>query len=144
MPDRRKTGVNHVLLTDNGTGENMRLVTATAKTGQLLIGVILSILTLGGVILGAVKWGVSTQAREVIEEECEQDGMIYEEIQDTAREFIEEVQVVIQDDLDVFDGRMMEQHDLGIRLEERQIAIEKKVDDHQQELIREIRRAGGG
>jgi hypothetical protein len=62
---------------------------------------------------------------------------------------MDEIVEVIQEDMEIFDeqlsvqrGQLSDQHDLGIRLEERQIALDKKVDGQHVAVMQAIRDAG--
>ena len=130
----------------------MDVYTMTANRIKVWATAITAVLVLFGMVFAAARLARDVEIQNAIQEECEPpSGHIYREIESRSEMFLEEVQGVIQDDLDVFDGRfekldaeMKAQHDLGIRLEMKQIAIEDKMDDDKEDLIREIRRAGGG
>ena len=144
MNDRRRTGVNRVQMAD-GSGRRIDVYTATMGRIRVWFGAAIAVCTLLGMIFAATRCGLGVEIYQQIKKESEPPaGVIYEQIEQTSREFIEEVQGVIQDDLDYFDREMRSQHDLSIRLEERQIAMEKKAADDKTDLIREIRRAGEG
>ncbi len=124
-PERRATGVHEIVITDgNGDKEvsyqiNVRKVRAIAAAILAVGGVITMI---GGGIAAGLKLGVRTEVQGAIKKECDPpDGMIYKSIKHTAEEFIEEVQGVIQDDLDVLDGRMED-------MEKGQVAIVGSID----------------
>ena len=151
MEDRRKTGVNHVMLESPG-GETLKLVTATAKTTHVVIGAILSVVSLVLLVGGAAKWGVSLQVVDQIEAEATDDqSFLYRTMHDCAREEVEEIQAVIQDDLDYFDGQINEVKGLGHELQTGQAVQQSQISDmkdeiraNQTELLRVIREQGGG
>lgn len=121
------------------------MYTMTANRVKTWVGLLLSLCALGGIVFGAVRFGVGIEVHNVIDKEVRPpDGVIYEQIEKTSTEVIEEIQGVIQDDLDVLEGKVAEEHDRIIRIEERQIAIQRKMEEDKQDLIREIRRAGDG
>ena len=146
IEDRRKTGINRVLIS-NGNGEKIDIITMTASRIKVWAGALIAMLTVAGMVYAAARYGVGFEIKEVIGEECQPPaGMIYREIESRSQLFLEEIQGVIQDDLDVFDdrfekqeGELKEQHELGIRLEERQIAMDEKIDDKHTEVLRAIR-----
>ncbi len=150
MNDRRKTGVNRVLISD-GNGGKLDVYTATASRIKVWASAIGSIFFVLGLAFGAARLGVGFEIHQAIDEECDPpNGVIYKEIESMSKEFLEEVQAVLQDDLDVFDERfekqeadLKAQHEIVIRLDERQIAMEKARIEDKDDLIREIRRAGG-
>lgn len=144
MTDRRATGVNRVQF-DDGNGGSYDVYSMTANRVKVIAGAAISVLTLLGMIFAATRLGMGIEMKGVIEAETKPtDGIIYKAIEDQSEEFLEEVQAVIQDDLDVLEGQVQAEHDKLIRIEERQIAIQEKMDEDKAELIREIRRAGGG
>jgi len=150
-PERRATGVHRVIATnDNGGKEDtihFNIKTARAWIGFLsaLVGLLLIV---GGAVLGGVRFGISSEVHgEVetqIEVECEPGGMIDDHVKRVATELVDEFQEIVEDDIAETGIKLQEQHDLGIRLEERQIAIDKKVDANQEELLRAIEQSGGG
>ena len=147
--DRRKTGVHRVRAT-NGNGGEFDVYTATASRVKVWAGAIIAVLTVVGMVFAATRIGVGIEVHDAIEAECEPGMVIDRAIDAKADEFLEEVQGVIQDDMDDWDNKfkeqavqMQEQNERGIRLEERQTAIQRKMDTDKAELIREIRRAGG-
>lgn len=146
MNDRRKPGVNRVQIED-GNGEKLDVYTMTAKRVRVWAAALIAVFMVVGMIYSAARYGVGFEVKEVIGDECQPPaGMIYREIESRSQLFLEEIQGVIQDDLDVFDERFEKQEieikkqgELGIRLEERQIAMDEKIDDKQTEILRAIR-----
>ncbi len=146
IEDRRKTGINRVQIS-NGNGEKIDIITLTASRVKVWATALIAVFMAVGAIYGAARYGVGFEVKEVIGEECQPPaGMIYREIESRSQLFLEEIQGVIQDDLDVFDKRfenqeaeIKKQGELGIRLEERQIAMDEKIDDKQTEILRAIR-----
>lgn len=136
--------MNRVKISD-GNGGEVDVYTMTANRIRVWGAAIIAILTIGGMVFAAARFGVGVEVHQAIQAEATlETGAIHREIHRCAEEYMDEVVDMIQEDMTLFDGRLQEQHDLGIRLEERQIAITQQVNDNQQELIREIRRAGGG
>lgn len=121
------------------------MYTMTANRVKTWVGLLLSLCALGGIVFGAVRFGVGIEVHNVIDKEVRPpDGVIYEQIEKTSTEVIQEIQGVIQDDLDVLDQSITEEHDRIIRIEERQIAIQRKMNQDKDELLRAIRAQGGG
>jgi hypothetical protein len=144
MNERRQEGVTRARYSD-GNGGHSDVYTMTIKRVKALVGLLIALFTLAGMVFAAVRFGVGIEVHQVIDQEVKPpDGAIYEQIEKTSTEVIEEIQGVIQDDLDVLEGKVAEEHDRIIRIEERQIAIQHKMEEDKAELIREIRRAGGG
>jgi hypothetical protein len=144
MNERRQEGVTRARYSD-GNGGHSDVYTMTIKRVKALVGLLIALFTLAGMVFAAVRFGVGIEVHQVIDQEVRPpDGAIYEQIEKTSTEVIEEIQGVIQDDLDVLEGKVAEEHDRIIRIEERQIAIQRKMEEDKDELIREIRRAGGG
>jgi len=144
MNDRRRTGVNHVVVTDDNGG-TMKIVTATAKTGQLVIGFLLGLAALFGVIMGGVKWGANIQIEDQVEEmAADEHSGLHREMVDIAEIEAETVAGAVQDDLDIFEMEQKKQGETIIRMEERQIGFEKKMDDDKRDIINEIRRNRDG
>lgn len=144
--DRRKTGINRVRIS-NGNGEKLDVYTMTANRIRVWAAALIAVFMVLGVAYSAARYGVGFEVKKVIGEECRPPaGMIYQEIESRSQLFLEEIQGVIQDDLDVFDkrfekqeGEIKKQGELGIRLEERQIAMDEKIDDKHTEVLRAIR-----
>jgi len=144
MNERRSEGLTRARYSD-GNGGHSDVYTMTIKRVKAFVGLLIALFTLAGMVFAAVRFGVGIEVKQVIDEEVKPpDGAIYEQIEKTSTEVIEEVQGVIQDDLDFLEGKVAEEHDRIIRIEERQIAIQQKMEEDKSELIREIRRAGGG
>ena len=144
MIDRRKTGVNRVQLQD-GNGGKLDVYTMTANRIKVWAVTLAAVLTVCGMVFAAARFGVGIEIHQAIKKECDPpDGEIYREIEVRSKEFLEEFQGVFQDDLDVFDGEQREQGKAIARIETKQIALEEKMDDDKEDLIREIRLAGGG
>ena len=121
------------------------MYTMTASRVKTWISLLLAVGALAAMVFGAVRFGVGYEIHQVIDTEVTPpNGSIYKQIERTSTEVVEEIQGVIQDDLDVLDESVKEEHDRIIRIEERQIAIQQKMEADKADLIREIRRAGGG
>ena len=148
--DRRSAGVQRVIVTD-GNGGREDTYQFNVKRARALVGFMSAVFTLllvvGGAVMGGVKYGISsevhTEVEGAIKHECEPDGMIDIHVKKVATELVDEIQEIVEDNIADADIERQEQHDLGIRLEERQIAMEKKMADDKADLIREIQRAGG-
>ena len=142
--ERRRTGVHSVVSPDGNGGASVTYQ-ASVTRARAWVGLISAVLGLaimiGGMVWAGVKFGVKSEVRGQIEVECDPDGMIHEEIEQTSREFIEEVQGVIQDDLDYMDNRLDKVEDTGIRLEAGQYAIADQQTRNQAELKMLIQRA---
>lgn len=144
MDDRRQEGIKRVSFSD-GNGGTTDIYTMTASKVKTWVGLLISVGTLLAMVFAATRFGVGIEAHKVIDTELEPpNGAIHIGIVKTATETVEEIQGVIQDDLDVLETRITEEHDRIIRIEERQIAIQRKMEADKQDLIREIRRAGDG
>lgn len=144
MTERRHEGVSRVQFSD-GNGGTTDVYTMTIKRIKAIVGLLIALGTLSAMVFAAARFGVGIEVHQVIEREVKPpDGEIYRQIEQTSTEVIEEIQGVIQDDLDVLEGKVAEEHDRIIRIEERQIAIQKKMAEDKEDLIQEIRRAGGG
>lgn len=144
MTERRQTGLNRVTTSD-GNGGTFDVYTMTASRVKTWVSLMLAVGALMAMIFGAVRFGIGFEIHKVIDTEVTPpDGVIYKQIEKTSTEVVEEIQGVIQDDLDALDGNITKEHDRVIRIEERQIAIQKKMVEDKADLIREIRRAGGG
>jgi hypothetical protein len=152
--DRRATGVQRVVV-HNGNGLKDEMYSVNVTRAKTWLGMLATALTVVATVIGGVwagvQFGISSEVHSEVERECKPGGHIDQAIQRTADEHLEEIQGVLQDDLDDFDDRfrkqhveLQEQHDLGIRLEERQIAIQVDVDEKHQELLRAIQQASGG
>lgn len=152
--DRRATGATRTI-TASGNGERDDRLTINVKTVRgvfaAMTAVVIFLLTVSGAIWGGIRLGIGTEISEVVEHECERGGKIDIHVRQISEEYMDEVQGVLQDDLDAFDQQLQEEHDRGIRMEERQIAISdrqvaigEKVDANQLELLRAIRQNGGG
>ena len=106
------------------------------------------VILIAGAMWGAVRFGVSSEVHSEVETaikaECEHGGMIDDHVTKVAGELVDEFQAIIEDEIVEADRERQEQHDLGIRLEERQIALQQKMAEDKADLIREIQRAGGG
>jgi hypothetical protein len=142
--ERRRTGVHSVVI-QGGNDRPVSSYQVSVTKARAWVGLVSAIIGLaimiGGLVLAGVKFGVTTQVKDIIEVECDPDGMIHEEIEQTSMEFIEEVQGVIQDDLDYMDGRLDKVEDTGIRLEAGQFAIADQQNRNQAELKMLIQRA---
>ena len=129
--DRRSAGVQRVIVTD-GNGGREDTYQFNVKRARALVGFMSAVFTLllvvGGAVMGGVKYGISSEVHTEVE---------------GATELVDEIQEIVEDNIADADIERQEQHDLGIRLEERQIAMEKKMADDRADLIREIQRAGG-
>ncbi len=147
--DRRATGVQRVIAT-NGNGDKDDTLQFNVKTARAWVGFIAAVFSLllvvGGAVMGGVRWGINAEVGEEvegqIETECEPGGMIDDHVRKVATELVDEFQEIVEDNISDASVERREQHDLGIRLEERQIAMEKKMDSDKADLIREIQRAG--
>lgn len=137
--DKRQTGVHEVRLPD-GTSYQASVTKVRAWVGLVSAIVSLGVLV-GGLVLGGVKFGLTTQVRGVIEEECEPKGIIHDRIRCDSDEFIEEMQVVLQDDLDDFDERMEVVEHTVVGLKGGQVALAAQQTRNQDELRMLIQRA---
>jgi hypothetical protein len=145
MNDRRKTGVNRTVLTDNDGGK-VEVYNASAGKVQTWVTLFVGLSILVGIVFAAARTGVQIEVKDAIKVEAqEENGVIYQEIHGQLEEMIEEVQGVFQDDLDVFEKEQKTMGEAVIRLEVRQIGVIKKVDDQHLEVMTELRaiRDGG-
>ncbi len=147
--DRRATdspGVHRTVATDGNGGKDDRL-TVNVKTIRGIFGaltaIVIFLLTVSGAIWGGIRLGIGTEISDVVEAECEPGGEIDQHVRQISEEYMDEVQGVLQDDLDVFDEEQREQGKAIARIETKQTALEEKMDDDKEDLIREIRIAGG-
>jgi hypothetical protein len=142
--DRRKTGVHSVVI-QGGSDEPVASYQVNVTRARAWVGLVSAIIALailiGGMVLAGVKFGVTTQVKEIIEVECDPQGMIDDHIQQTAYEMGEEIQGVIQDDLDYMDGRLDKVEDRGLELKMGQDAIADQQARDQAELKMLIQRA---
>lgn len=147
-------GVHRSVATDGNGGRDDRL-TINVKTIRgifaALTAVVLFAVTVTGAVWGGIRFGIGTEVSDIVEAECMPGGHIDVHVRTISEEYMDEVQGVLQDDLDGFDEQLVVEHDRGIRMEERQIAIirrqltiDQKVDANQLELLRAIRQNGGG
>lgn len=144
--NRRKTGVNQAILAD-GNGETMKVLTATAKTGQVIIGFLIALGTLFGGVYVVVSRGVNIEIQDAVETMAvDENSVFHREMADVAEEEALAVAGALQDDLDVFEAEQKAQGVTIIRMEERQINLEKKMAEDKKDIIREIQRIqpGGG
>lgn len=145
--DRRATGVQRVIAT-NGNGDRDDTIQVNVKTIRgvfaALTAVVVFLLTVGGAVWGGVRWGIGSEVHSEIERECEPSGMIDNHVRTVATELVDEFQAIVEVEIAEASVERQEQHDLGIRLEERQIAMEKQRTEDKDDLIREIQRAAGG
>lgn len=149
VEDRRKTGVNRVLISD-GNGGELDVYTMTAQRLRVWAGAAVAVLAVCGMVFSAARFGVGVEVHHAIEEEATLEaGAIHREIHRCTEEYMDEIVEVIQEDMEIFDeqlsvqrGQLSDQHDLGIRLEERQIALDKKVDGQHVAVMQAIRDAG--
>ena len=124
-------------------GGKLDVYTMTAQRFRVWAGCIIAVLTVCGMVFAAARFGVGVEVHHAIEEEATlETGAIHREIHDCVEEYIDEVVDVIQEDMGFFDERLQDQHDLGIRLEERQIAIDAKVDGQHRAVMRAIQDVG--
>jgi len=77
---------------------------------RAVAGLIVSILTILTVVVGGifagVKFGITTNAREVIEVECGPEGMITHEIETSRTEMIDEVEGIVQGNMDYLESKV--------------------------------------
>ncbi len=143
--DRRAEGVRRVIAT-NGNGDQDDSIQVNVKTIKgvfaALTAIVVFLLTVGGAVWGGVRWGIGSEVHGEVEEqikiECEPSGMIDVHVRKVATELVDEFQEIVEDNIADADAERQAQHDLGIRLEERQIAMEKKAVNDKADLIREI------
>lgn len=148
---RRAKGIQRVIATD-GNGGREDTLQFNVKTARAWVGftaaVVSLLLVVGGAVMGGVRHGINSEVHGEVEDqikvECEPDGMIDIHVRKVATELVDEFQEIVEDNIAETSAELQEQHDLGIRLEERQIAMEKKIDSDKTDLIREIRSARGG
>ncbi len=142
IEDRRRTGVNRVRILD-GNGGKLDVYTLTAQRFRVWFGCVIAILTVCGMVFTAARFGVGVEIHQAIEAEAvEETGVIHREIRRCTEEYIDEVVEVIQDDMALFETQQQQQNELGIRLEERQIALISKVDGQHLAVIQAIQDAG--
>jgi hypothetical protein len=95
---------------EDGNGDKEDTLQFNVKTARAWVGFIAAVFSLAVAIAGAVwagvQFGITGEVHEQIGVECEPDGMIDRHVQRISKEYMEEVQGVIQDDLDDFDGRV--------------------------------------
>lgn len=121
------------------------MVTATGKTAQTIIALIVGIFTIIGGVYVAVQKGINVEIEDAVEEMAadEHSGLNREMVEIAERE-AEEVQAVFQDDLDIFELEQKAHGESIARTEQKVVDLEKKIDDNKEDIIREIQRAGGG
>lgn len=143
MTERRQEGVNRVRFSD-GNGGTTDVYTMTANRIKVWVSLLVSVGALLTMVFAATRFGVGIEIHKVVDEEVlPPDGVIYKQIEKTSTEVVEEIQGVIQDDLDVLDKNITEEHDRVIRIEERQIAIQRKMEQDKEDILRAIRAQGG-
>jgi hypothetical protein len=145
--DRRSQGITRTIAVDGNGGKDDRLV-INVKTIRgvfaALTAIVVFLLTVGGAVMGGVKYGIGSEVHEEIERECEPQGMIDKHVRTVATELVDEFQLIVEDNIADASVERQEQRERSIRLEQRQIFIQEKMDDDKEDLIREIQRAGGG
>lgn len=143
--DRRARGITRSIATDGNGGKDDRLI-VNVKTIKgvfaALTAIVVFLLTVGGAVMGGVKYGVSSEVHDEIERECEPSGMIDKHVRTVATELVDEFQEIVEDSISEADTERQEQRERSIRLEQRQIFIQEKMEDDKADLIREIQRAG--
>jgi hypothetical protein len=141
MNDRRRTGVNRVII-DDGNGGKREVINMSATWGKAhtILGVLVAIGTLLGGVFVAARTGVQIEVTDAIRVETQQDdGIIHREIHGCVEEMVEEVQAVFQDDLDIFEEEQQTIKETVIRLDERQIGVIEDVGENHEELMTELR-----
>lgn len=137
--DRRRTGVNHVIIQD-GNGGRREVITATASKLQVWVTLFIGLVAVVTIVFAAARTGVQIEVKDAIKVEAqEEDGVIHREIHGCVDEMIEEVQGVFQDDLDVFEAEQKTMSDAVIRLEVRQVGVIEDVSENHDEVMRELR-----
>lgn len=139
MNDRRRTGANRTVLTNNN-GERVEVYNVSAGKLQTWVTLFLGLAAVVAIVFGAARFGVQIEVTDAIKAEAQDEGgLIHTEIHGCVEELIEEVQGVFQDDLDVFETEQKTMGEAVIRLEVRQIAVIKTVDDQHEEVMTELR-----
>lgn len=144
MSDRRETGVNEVLFEDDNGG-TMRMVTATGKTAQTIIGLVVGIFTIIGGVYVAVQKGINVEIEDAVEEmAADPNSGLHLQMHNCAEEEAELVAGAVQDDLDIFETEQKIQGESIVRIETNLENLDEKIDTRTQAIIDEIRRERGG
>lgn len=145
--DRRKTGINRVVISDGNGGEQI-IWTAAIERAKVWIGFVLAVSALVTVVFGAVRFGVGVEVHQAIDNELEPGGSIQQTMMAVSEEYIGEVQGVIQDDLDYLGSRVDTIEQTGrdlqagqIRINERFDEMAERVDRNQDEIMRMLHQA---
>jgi hypothetical protein len=142
--NRRKTGVNEVILPD-GNGGSMRVITATAKRWQVVLAAITAIISIYLFVGEAARRGVNIAIEEQVEEmAADEHSGLHREIVDVAEDEAEAVAGAFQDDLDIYEKQQIEHGKAIARIETNIENLDEKIDDKTQAIIDEIRRNQGG
>ena len=87
-----------------------------------------------GLVFAAARFGVRFEVDDAIKVETqEENGVIHREIHQS-----------VEEDLASYKAEEIAQGKAIARIETKQEALEEKIDDNKEDLIREIRRAGSG
>jgi hypothetical protein len=147
--DRRATGMNRVIMT-NDNGDRTDTIQINVERAKIMMNFLKALaallIVIGGAVWGGVRWGISAEVHSEVEtaiaDECAPGGKIDTHVKKVAAELVDEFQEIVEDDIATASIERQIQHDLGIRLEERQIALTEKMAEDKADLIREIRRVG--
>lgn len=141
IKDRRETGIHRTLISD-GNGGRLDLITVTARRVRVIGMAVLTLFGVLGAIFGAVRMGVVSEVHAAVEAEArDESGIIHQQIHECAEKYIDDVQEVIQEDFEVFDGRLKKVEVVGIQLTSGQEAISAQQARNQEELKMLLERA---
>lgn len=138
MNDRRAIGLRKTITTD-GNGGTIEVYHFSMKKVQTWIGILIGMATIATIIFGAVRFGIGVEAREILEQEAvEEHGIIHSEMHECATEVVNAAAARLEKEINELDKQVSANTALNTRLEERQIAMEKKADEQHRETLHAI------
>ena len=141
MKDRRKTGVQRVVVKD-GNGGKLDVYTMTLGRLKVWLGVLAALVAILSSVFAAVRVGVGFEVHtEIDRQTLEEDGVIHRKIEECAQQYIGEMKTTMDVEMEIFEERLDTVELLVGELKGGQKTIASQQERNQQELKMLLERA---
>ena len=135
MNERRASGLHKTIFSDD-KGNKIETYHFSANKASTWVGLIVGVAAIISIVFGAVRFGVGVEVKDIIRLEVQdENGVIRREMKECAEEVVAKRVARIQADLTDVENQVKTNTHLNVRLEERQIAMDKKIDQQHRETL---------